>query len=220
MLKSSHGSSWNAVDDVHAPHGWKVIDRVVLVSRAHESSVRLGVPFVEDDVGRRLRVVHPSSPRRKHRDVQPSLLGLAHDEIDVIPVVVLRRRRGIGARRDRRARRVAAEQRQIAVRVRYGEPVELREQDSLDRRVPLVGAELEIPHRIVTREAMKQFPPRVAEIEVGPSVLGDEKVAVLAGANAQRRARRRPLCGGRRDSTQRGAQRRDSDDLSEHAGFR
>ena len=25
MLKSSHGSSWNAVDDVHAPHGWKVI---------------------------------------------------------------------------------------------------------------------------------------------------------------------------------------------------
>ena len=46
-------------------------DRVVLVSRADEASVRFGISLVENDVARRLRVDHPASPRRQHGVSQP-----------------------------------------------------------------------------------------------------------------------------------------------------
>lgn len=75
-----------------------------------------------------------TAPGGQHGDVQAAAVGLVHDVVYVVPVIVLLRVGGIRTGRDSRTRGVAIEERQVALRVRIEEPIQFGDGDGLNRR--------------------------------------------------------------------------------------
>ncbi len=112
------------------------------------------------------------APRGQHADHEPLFGGLPDDPVDMREVLLVRRRG------------VAVDERQIAIGIRHGQPVELGEDDGLNDGEALLPAFLQIAFRVFARQAMEELPRRVAQIEKR------RPVALLQEAMVPRHAQR------------------------------
>ena len=113
--------------------------RRVLVALAQPRAVGLGV-LRREDLGPDAAIDVPLvTPRRQEPDVEPERSRLPDDEVDVVPVVVVRAVLDVGGRR------VVVGERPMAVGIGLVQAVELRERDRLDDREPLLGPLAQVP---------------------------------------------------------------------------
>ncbi len=77
---------------------------------------------------------------------------------------------------------IAIPERQLAVRVRHGEPVEFGERHRLDHREPLLRPIAQVAFRVLARGAMEQLPGGITQPEERPPVPGDEEASVVGDA--------------------------------------
>ena len=123
------------------------------------------------------------APGREEADVEAELARLPHDEVHVIPVVV------VSPVLDVWSGGVVVEKRAVAVWVGVVQTVELGERDRLDDGESPLGAVAQIPIGFLAVQPVEQLPCRVAEPEerllAARAALADQKSLVLR--NFQRR---------------------------------
>ena len=168
-------------------------DRLVAVPRGEPLRVRPGGLAGEDAL-----LLPPLAPSRKHCDGEPAVVRRVDDEVDVVPVVVVR------AFLHGRNRSLRVHERREAIGIRSAYAILLRDCDRLHHgkteRAPVV----EVANRLLAVETVKELPCGVGEIEERLSVHGLEKVPVRAHPDV----RRTRGGGGRRGKHRRGAKNR------------
>ncbi len=104
------------------------------------------------------------APGGEEADPESEGIGLLHDEVDVVPVVI------IGAFDGEGLSGVILEEGKVAVGVGGMEAIEFGEGDCLDDGEAFVGAVLEVERGFFTVEAVEEFPGGIAEVEEGLAI--------------------------------------------------
>jgi len=134
-------------------------DRAISIAAAQPFAVDLGILRCENlgaDAPLQIPLV---TPGRQHSDEHPERLGLVHDVIDVVPVIV--QLAGLHVRPSW----IVVDQGPVAMRVWRVQTVFLGQRYGLYDGEALGRAIFQIPIRLVTIQPVKQFPSRVAKIE-------------------------------------------------------
>ena len=107
-----------------------------------------------------------AAPSRQHPDIQAEFFGLFDDEIYVTKIGFVR------------LCGIALHERQIAIRVRYGQAAELCQYDGLNDCEAFLRAIAQVQRRFLAVQPVKQLPGRVAQIEKRRAVSMLQKAAV------------------------------------------
>ena len=151
----------------------------VLVTLAQPLAIDLGVGCGEKRFAPLIGVVPEAAPRREEADVESAFVRFGHDEVHVIPIVILRPvlHGGLGD--------IEIRERQMAVGIRVGVALEFRDGDGLEHVELTRRAIVEELDRLLTVQPVKELPGRVAEVEERLAVGSDEEAFVLG--NFERR---------------------------------
>ena len=112
-------------------------------------------------------------PRREKADVHSQRVGLVHNVVHVVPVVV------VGTVLHSRTGGILIDQRQMPVGVRVGVSVQLRQCHCLDHRISFVRPVFQIPVHLFTVQTVKQLPGGVAQPEERLAILANQETLVV-----------------------------------------
>ena len=172
-------------------------DALFPVAFAEELPVSLRVLHGENRLIVRARTrgfEDPTGPGWQQADVHTVAIRLVDHVVDVVPVVIGGGIRGVGARRDGGLCGILADQRQLPISVRLGQPVELGQRHDLRDGKALLRAQAKVRGGVLPVQAVKQFPGGIGEIKERLSVGTNEETVVIADPQRGKPRRRGRNC--------------------------